>query len=421
MHLLLHMAWLEGALERAGCPICTLRLGHEHDWLDIFTYDHSGDPGTNHMLSESLGFCHRHAWAIAASERGPLALALTYEPLVRRLLGQGAHRGQPRPRVRQRRREPWAFAPGRRCPACQAMAETDEIYARVFARSLGSGEFLALYARSEGLCLAHRERVLAAAEATTRTDLLRAHVARLEAANRALAPAGQGGFLPERVVPWGLSLLVGSDSNVRGMSGGMPTSHGGGCAICALERDADVEAQAGIARDPEMLPAGSWLCARHARQAQHLAQPGGGSGAFRAWLRAALEAAIAACLTGLERCAEPDGGRAQGRRSRHGDDPWLGARKCPVCTLVGDTVRRRIAAPDAVPPGKVCLRHLATYPPSTVDAGMRHAQAVAARLQELAVDLDQFIWKSSWERRHEPKGREQDSWRRAISLFVGDA
>ena len=40
-------------------------------------------------------------------------------------------------------------------------------------------------------------------------------------------------------------------------------------------------------------------------------------------------------------------------------------------------------------------------------------------LTDLAEQLGDFCRKHSWDRRHEPKGREQGSWQLALALFVG--
>ncbi len=424
MHLSLHMAWLEGAFERVGCPICTLRLGHERDWLEIFIYDHSGDPGVVHMLSQSRGFCHRHAWAIARSQEpnGSIALALTYESLIRGLLaprGRGSflgRRGAP-----SRRRDLWALAPGHKCPACDAMARTDGIYARVFARSLASDEFLALYARSEGLCLAHLNSVLDATLAPTRRGLLRAHVAKLAGATKPSLARAHPHSLPAQWMGPGLSLLVGADPNPPETGGASPGPPAAWCRICDMVREAETKSVAAVTGGHAALPAGAWLCARHAWQACRLMAGRPGS-AFEAWLRGGLQAALAECEAREARLPDQDTRRPERGQRAHDDRPLLGGRGCAVCAAVEASVREQIAASTgAALAGEVCLRHLAAYHSILeLDAG-RHAEAVAATLRELAVDLGEFIRKSSWEWRHEPKGREQDSWRRAITLFVGDA
>ncbi len=425
MHLSLHLAWLEGAFERAGCPACTLRLGHERDWLEVFMYDHSGDPGITRMLSEARGFCHDHAWMIARNEelRGPVALALTYEPLVRHLLVPSRRAGRSRVQgaARGRQHELWTPGPGRGCPACVALARTDEIYTRVFARSLASHGFLALYARSEGLCLAHLSQVFAVSLAPARVRLLPVHAARLEAAMKGSALGAHAGSLSEPWLRLGLSLLVGADPHPAGASDALPLPAIGWCRVCVMEREAEAQSVARAAGDPGALPAGAWLCARHAWQAFRLVAANRSGGGLEAWLRGGLEAALAECVARAARLAGPDAGRPEDRQLALDDGPLLAVRSCVVCSTVEAVVREQIGATsDALPVGEVCLRHLALYRPATEAARERHGRAVVARLQELAADLDEFIRKSSWECRHEPKGQEQDSWRRAISLFVGD-
>lgn len=171
--------------------------------------------------------------------------------------------------------------------------------------------------------------------------------------------------------------------------------------------------------DPGALSPDTWLCGRHAWQASHLTSENGPGSGFVPWLQGKLEAVLAECMVRAARLAGAD--QREDNVAAPEDNMGPSNQDCVVCSRVETAMREHLAAdPNALSASKVCLRHLAMYPPGKA-AAEQHGQAVTARLQELAVDLQELIRKSSWQGRHEPKGQEQDAWRRAISLFVGDA
>ena len=385
-------------------------------------YDHSGDPGITRLLSESRGFCHRHAWMIGACEDPPgsLVLALTYERLVDRLLAPSRRAGRllPAGGARAGSREPWAVAPGHRCPACLAATRSDDTYARVFGRSLSGDGFARLYARSDGLCLAHLNRVLATAQAAVGAVVLHVHRPKIDAAVRALAAGAGCKRTLEDAVRSALSLLVGAEPCLPPTSDAPPTPAAASCAVCTLEREVEARSVTAAAAECDGHHGPSWLCARHAWWAHSLAEANLLGHAYASWLRERLQAAAEECSLkeAALRAADEDPGQESPAR------PIAAlATDCAVCSAVEGSVRERIRSdPQALPPGGVCLRHLALHRPTAQAALEQHRQALIPTLEDLAVDLREFIRKQSWQGRHEPRGREQESWRRTISLFVGD-
>ncbi len=66
----------------------------------------------------------------------------------------------------------------------------------------------------------------------------------------------------------------------------------------------------------------------------------------------------------------------------------------------------------------LCLRHGAE-----VAAGPEAAPVpirLLSQLRQVQWELDEDAQKQAWERRHEPKGREQGAWRRLPALLNGE-
>jgi len=64
-----------------------------------------------------------------------------------------------------------------------------------------------------------------------------------------------------------------------------------------------------------------------------------------------------------------------------------------------------------------CFRHVRHF--VQTGRGEEPASQMLNWLTDLAEQLGDFCRKHSWDRRHEPKGREQGSWQLALALFVG--
>jgi len=423
MHLSLHLIRLEQAFLRPGCPICGVRLGAERDWLEIFLCSRSEDPGIGHLLSSSRGFCHHHAWTIGRTEelQGPLALALTYEEIIQQMLGSSAGRPLIRGGEQAELDKLTSVTPGEGCPACLALARSEGIYARVFAREMSNDGFARLYAHADGLCVSHLNLVLANSAASAQASLLAIHRGKLDQAAResdahahAPGPTLSGDAETTRRQ---LSLLYGAD----------PTEPAPGhqpdrvvrCLLCAAERRAEARGVAEIAQGKVRLQGSDGLCARHAWQVYHLVADSHSDGVLAPWLRQRLEMVLAACTaveTALQTEADQPGRPAVNPAERLG----LFTGDCIVCSAMQAAATQAIAVLDHQAAAQVCLRHQASSRAMPRTVAGRLAQETAGILPQLQRELAVLIHKSSWEGRHEPKGEEQDSWQRAISLFIGD-
>jgi len=199
----LTLAYLETALPQPGCPVCRLARVAETRYLKQLLWENVNDLGTRIRLSESLGFCQRHAWQLVYMESdlwgAPLDNSIIYEDLVgqiqRGLVSvpalpvENAESGwwqQVLASLRRRLKgtsHRWAghvLSPHRGCPACESGQLMSEGYAVNLARMLAHAERLDLYATSDGLCLPHLRLALQLADSVAdRARLIQVTQARL--------------------------------------------------------------------------------------------------------------------------------------------------------------------------------------------------------------------------------------------------
>jgi len=166
------------ALGQEGCPVCRLGLDAVDRYVEAIDYESVGDPDLGERLRASLGFCnvHAHQWLRQAHVLGTATIyvgvlsrllaelrALPFQPSTF-LAGVAAFLG---PHARQSS-EGGRLVPSGRCPACQVLAETEEMLIRTLLATLPEPAFRDAYAGSAGLCLPHLRAALgqAGSEAT---------------------------------------------------------------------------------------------------------------------------------------------------------------------------------------------------------------------------------------------------------------
>jgi hypothetical protein len=426
---------LERACEAAGCPLCRLVLQHERQWLWLLLWERVNDPGSRRELAAAWGFCHRHAWGLAHLERlewgQNTGTAILYEDLVQRLL---AH-------CRDERRA--LVLPGQGCPACAASARLEALYLQALVRYGAEAWFAARYQRSDGLCLTHLARAWRAASPAVGTWLLQTARAHLEralswagVALRRADPADSNGNTRDgasaSALCAALQLLAGLEPRlveappVLGADIASDASAGplAGCAACVAAGQAAQRSLAALLMDSAP-PAAPWLCAGHAWRLYALAVAAGRLAPLQAWSAAGLAAArveLDACLEQMRAAAGRTWLWRWWRRRR----PPVQNCSCAICTVerqAGQEQAKALgrAATAASGAGTLCLPHLAmavagAAPPVAVALRQR----LVARLRELAWELREYLRKSDWQHRDEPRGPEQTAWRRAVALFVGD-
>lgn len=169
--------YLKIALRRPGCPVCRCCLEAETHYLKFLLWEHVNDLGTRVRISQSLGFCERHARQMLRMELDdwgtPLGNSIIYEGLAQEVLPrlrdtcqvveEEARRGRGQRLLRSlvawlrsRGAERHRFlVPERGCRVCELSQENAQHYAETLAEMLSYPQFQAMYERSDGVCLPH--------------------------------------------------------------------------------------------------------------------------------------------------------------------------------------------------------------------------------------------------------------------------
>lgn len=168
---------LKIALRQSGCPICRACREVETRYLRNLLRENVNDMGTRVRISESLGFCPRHAWQLLHMEIQdwgvPLGSSIIYEDLV----GQVLHKiqnvisgmtGSVREsrwkrmvncaRARLIGSEPnkdIRFTPQQQCRICESSRESASHSGSALVRMLSLTEYQDMYGLSDGVCLSH--------------------------------------------------------------------------------------------------------------------------------------------------------------------------------------------------------------------------------------------------------------------------
>ncbi len=400
---------------RPGCLLCGVRKEATQLWLRWFIAENHADPALLRSLGESAGFCPVHNRRLFA-EAGPHVMRL---PLVYAIRGAASRAERLTGVARQRR---WrSRRPAAPCPLCRVIAERERAAAADVAAMLDQPEAAAALADCGGLCRGHLGRLLSrlsVTQATVAADIVNWQLAVLPAGapETLLVLAGQDDDALARVpfIEAHARRIREEPHAVRRSAELSPASRliadlaAGSCPACRAASREEVRYLLWLGEDTaehgpvETVPR---LCPRHLYDAWHLHAAGTAS-RNASWLASAVSAgshahaaldvaddrSCRACLAGL------DGGQRQ-----------LGLlRAC----LLDTRVLRAVGEAHGL-----CLRHAAVMA-ADHDAGPVLSRLVT-QLREVQWELDEDAAKRAWDRRHEPKGHEQDAWRRAPALVDG--
>jgi len=168
---------LKIALRQLGCPICRACREVETRYLRNLLRENVNDMGTRVRISESLGFCSRHAWQLLHMEIQdwvvPLGSSIIYEDLVGQVLHKiqnvisgmtgsmresGWQRMVNRARARPMGAEPnkdILLTPQKQCRICESSQESAFHAGSALVRMLSFTEYQDMYNLSDGVCLSH--------------------------------------------------------------------------------------------------------------------------------------------------------------------------------------------------------------------------------------------------------------------------
>ena len=138
-----------GLLKPDRCPICFLVQGYVHEHLKSLLDESITDPSTRKALTESHGFCHRHAWK-AVQQRQALPLAVLSQDLLEKgiqiLSRKSFFRKNQKPKP---------------CPLCLSEKNREKAAIQDFVRCLAGSPILQSAFKDHGiLCLPHLTRAL---------------------------------------------------------------------------------------------------------------------------------------------------------------------------------------------------------------------------------------------------------------------
>ncbi|MGD8624187.1 MAG: DUF6062 family protein [Anaerolineae bacterium] len=169
---------LQEALGQPGCPLCRLLADGADRLLDAVLWEMVNDPALRQELNQARGYCPRHTWLLVR-EGAALGVAILSRGVIQTLLRvldenraggeadtgwQGFRRSRGRQPGKEREALVAALEPQRPCPVCVQQAALEETLLHALLSGLhGAGALAAVYAESDGLCLAHFRQALAQA------------------------------------------------------------------------------------------------------------------------------------------------------------------------------------------------------------------------------------------------------------------
>ncbi len=404
-------------LGQPGCVLCRTCEEATRTWTHWFGMENHHDPALLDTLEQSAGFCPEHTRRLltetSARILGP-ALASALSGAIRCTEHAAAQLGRDKPRRRQ------VPVP---CPLCRVTVERVRAAAGDLAAVLDRPQVAAAIRARGGLCFRHLRYLLPELSSAQSAAVGDAIASRLS-----VLPAGTpesrfmlAGHDPDALarIPYleAHALDQGADPFRTAAQG--PAAHGpagrlitdlagDSCPVCRSAGREQVRYLLWLGQHrPERGPAANdlRLCPRHL----HDTQPAAGASAHAVSISGAAAREQALAL-------------AAGANTLTGDQP------CRGCRAGLDAERRQLGLLRASLLDARVLRALE----GAHSLCLRHAAEVAADhdagpvISRLLTQLRQTQWelaedaaKQAWERRHQPRGPEQDAWRRVPALIDG--
>lgn len=392
-------AELERALEEEGCPLCRIARAQEERYLQGFLWENVTDPEVRDRLRADLGYCPRHTWLMFDLEHRLWGTASGTATLLHDLLTVVTGR-LARPRLSASIAPPTMI-----CVADRLRRQHERTHAAWLLRHLARPEFLSLYRRNGGLCRYHLRLIPGARSAvapvlieTARSNLGR----RLKDSDLVDFLYGQ---VARQVPP------VQSEAHPPRNAHDLP------CPRCVdyLRREEEAIVRV-ITTDDES----SSLCDHHGLAVGAKLRDPQLRDQTRAFLQ--RQRMLTEPRLGEQLLAE-DHPRIRIsflRPSRGRPDSGSVSPECPVCRAATETEydRLRVLTDRSV---ALCLPHLqlALAATSTEEARTWTRSALHT-LDPLNHGLEEYLRKSSWDNRDEPKGDDLPAPHRAVRAFAGE-
>lgn len=406
-----------------GCPVCRYAAEAGGDrYLAWFALEGHADPATVTRLCAASGMCPRHTRGTLGQPGAEQRLTALYRYLLPAALEQ-VLAGEPLPGA---------------CPACARDAAATEHAVDTLLDGLGEEHTRRRYAELGGLCLPHLRLAVTRARRRLATWLVRGAISQLTGTPPDASMLA-GAADPDAAVRARLRAILPvspldppspAASRVQQSQSGLP---GACCPVClataTAERDflawptgcQDGHAGAGAPGQRHR------LCAPHLQDACADAAgstgPAGSITQLLAWQAGRSRADLDGLLSSLTTHAAINW---LSRKTRQRAAPPA----CPACragTAAADSEAERLreavlSRPASLhgghPPG-ICLRHVASLRATDQKAGDLATRQAVERTAVLREELEEAFRKQTWTSRHEARGTEMTTWRRAPALIDG--
>ena len=406
----------EHQLAKGYCPACGYVEEAEESFFSWFEIESFSATEVKTRLRAAMGMCPRHARRLIDQIGGGHIMTTV---LREALAGaQGCLAGTVSPAI---------------CPPCEVAATATEGATHVIVSALGDPRLRQIYGEHVGICVPHL-----------------VHAARwTEPGNLRLLAEQLHDVLADHDHRASVELLAGRDPDAprrrrwRDELPARPTTGPIADQVCARldleacpactangwgdERYLDWYAQRTHAGDPSIDNDPGELCSVHLHDAA-LADEAAAGHAIQ-HKRRARRTELRRLLDGLAQSPAP----RRGRRARADEigrptAQFISEPYCPACHAHVEIERSQLALIEAavmLAPVRerykqrhgLCAHHVLQLGAQDSAGLLRtHAQA---RLALLAWEVDETARKYAWACRHEPRGREQDSWSRALAQLDG--
>lgn len=147
------------ALRSRTCSVCKHLSDALFDFFAKWQYELARNEAAQHAFADDRGFCPLHTWQLAAIS-SPLGLSLGFPVLLERLTNEFSALAAA-PGVSNRADAPTpGFLVRPACRACRILARAEMDFTQQLAAALGSATGREAYARGQGVCLRHLDRLM---------------------------------------------------------------------------------------------------------------------------------------------------------------------------------------------------------------------------------------------------------------------